>query len=220
MTERRLVLDPAADNKLLQVLTFVEADRVGDTGTALREASLGRKYGLDIFSDQNVVTHDNGTIAHTGTFAINGVVAAAATSAAFDGTTVTGTWKKGSVFTVAGQTQQFVVTADATAAANAITVSFLPAAPVGGFADNAVATRVANHVTSMAFQKTAFAFVSRPLALPMGVGQGQAEIMSYKGLGLRTVYAYDASLKKDVISIDILCGVKTLDAERAARVMG
>ena len=50
---RNLVLTPDAESDLLAIEAFVEADKVGDDGTALREASLGRKFGFDIFMAQN-----------------------------------------------------------------------------------------------------------------------------------------------------------------------
>lgn len=65
----------------------------------------------------------------------------------------------------------------------------------------------------VAFHRTAFALVSRPLALPMG--SRNAEIISYKGLAIRVVYDYDSKFKKDVISLDMLFGTKTLSPERA-----
>jgi hypothetical protein len=222
LAERNLVVDAFAKDKFLQIPAFFEADKVGDDGSALRNASLGRKFGLNVVLGQNVAAHSNGTVAHTGTFAVNGAVLAGATTMNVDGSsTLTGTWAAGSVFTVAGVTGSFVVTNSPTAAANAMTgVSFFPAAPVGGFANDAVITRVANHTPNLAFHRTAFSFVSRPLALPMGVGAGQAAIVNYGGLGLRVVYGYDIATKKDTVSVDLLCGVKTLDAARAVRLLG
>jgi len=41
------------ESKLLKTDLFTNADKVGDDGTALREASLGRKYGMDFYVDQN-----------------------------------------------------------------------------------------------------------------------------------------------------------------------
>ena len=35
-------------------------ERVGDEGTALREASLGRKFGMDFYVDQNIVEKTTG----------------------------------------------------------------------------------------------------------------------------------------------------------------
>lgn len=218
--DRNLVVDAYAKDKFLQIPAFFEADKVGDDGSALRNASLGRKFGTDTVLGQNIAAHSNGSIAHSGTFAVNGAVSAGATSMNVDGsTTLTGTWAAGSVFTVAGVTGSFVVTNNPTASGNAMTgVTFAPAAPAGGFADNAVVTRVANHTPNLGFHKTAFAFVSRPLALPMGAAQ--ASIVNYQGLGLRVVMGYDLSTKKDTVSVDLLCGVKTLDAARAVRLLG
>lgn len=130
LSDRRLVCGSQAEADLLGNNLFVSAEQVGDEGTALREASLGRKFGFDIYVDQN--------------------------------------------------------------------------------ADGASDT----YVPSLAFHKNAFALVTRPLALPKGAAD--ASIISYDGFGLRVVYGYDLNTKKDTISIDMLCGVKTLDAKLAA----
>lgn len=50
---RNLVLGPVSESQFLQDQAFLQAYSVGDDGTALREASLGRKFGFDIFMAQN-----------------------------------------------------------------------------------------------------------------------------------------------------------------------
>lgn len=55
LTERRFVIGADAEADFLKTDLFINASAVGDEGTALREASLGRKYGMDIYTDQNVV---------------------------------------------------------------------------------------------------------------------------------------------------------------------
>ncbi len=50
---RNLILTPTTEATALQVSTFHEADKVGDEGTAMREASLGRKFQFDMFMCQN-----------------------------------------------------------------------------------------------------------------------------------------------------------------------
>lgn len=67
----------------------------------------------------------------------------------------------------------------------------------------------------VAFHRTAFALVSRTLALPQGAGEGRAAVVGYEGFGLRVVYDYDIDKKQDVVSLDYLIGVKTLDPNRA-----
>lgn len=127
LTDRRYVYGTDTEAALLKTDLFISAEKVGDEGTALREASLGRKFGMDFYVDQNADT--------------------------------------------AG-------------------------------------------LKSMAFHKNAFALVTRPLALPQGAAK--AAIVDYDGFGLRVVYGYDISKKTDTISIDMVCGVKTLDKNLAA----
>ena len=54
LTERRFVVGATAEADLLGNELFVSAEKVGDAGTALREASLGRKFGMDCYVDQNI----------------------------------------------------------------------------------------------------------------------------------------------------------------------
>lgn len=132
MTDRRLVLDPLTEAAFMKLGTFHEADKVGDNGTALREASLGRKFGFDTYMDQNVQE----------------------------------------------------------------------------------STQV---IQNLAFHKNAFALVTRPLALP--AGGANASIVNYDGFGLRVVQGYDINKKTQIVSIDMLCGVKTLDANLAVKML-
>jgi hypothetical protein len=65
----------------------------------------------------------------------------------------------------------------------------------------------------VAFHRTAFALVMRPLEQTPGVQD--IAIMNYKGFSLRVVYDYDIKYKQTVVSVDCLYGTKTLDANRA-----
>lgn len=78
-----------------------------------------------------------------------------------------------------------------------------------------------NNITTnagYAFHKTAVAFASRPLPLPMS--NQDASINNYKGVGLRVVFDYDMAAKSDICSIDILYGIKVLDTARAVMIDG
>lgn len=87
--DRNLVLGVQSEGQLLQDKTFLQAYSVGDDGTALREASLGRKFGYDIFMAQNTpyvttttdtvtgaVNNGAGYPAGTKTFTVDGLSAA------------------------------------------------------------------------------------------------------------------------------------------------
>ena len=59
MADRRFVVGATAEADLLNSELFVSAEKVGDEGTALREASLGRKFGMDCYVDQNIEKKDD-----------------------------------------------------------------------------------------------------------------------------------------------------------------
>lgn len=50
---RNLILTPTTEAVALQTDTFHEADKVGDDGSAMREASLGKKFQFNTFMSQN-----------------------------------------------------------------------------------------------------------------------------------------------------------------------
>jgi hypothetical protein len=85
--------------------------------------------------------------------------------------------------------------------------------PAGSPATGAPTTEV-----NLAFHRTAFALAMRPLELPSGAVN--AVIMNYKGFALRVVMDYDITHKQDIVSIDTLYGIKTLDANRAVLIKG
>ena len=61
LADRRFVVGATAEADLLNSELFVSADKVGDEGTALREASLGRKFGMDCYVDQNIAKNGDYT---------------------------------------------------------------------------------------------------------------------------------------------------------------
>lgn len=61
LADRRFVVGATAEADLLGNELFVAAEKVGDAGTALREASLGRKFGMDVYVDQNIAKNGNYT---------------------------------------------------------------------------------------------------------------------------------------------------------------
>lgn len=71
LTERSFVYNSDVEAQLLKTDLFVHADKVGDEGTALREASLGRKFGMNFYVDQNADASDVDAVAfHKNAFAL------------------------------------------------------------------------------------------------------------------------------------------------------
>lgn len=214
---RYMMINGALENAYLQLATFHEADKSSDGGSTQREGFLGRKFGFDIWANQNVQSHTPGAL--TGSPLINGAVAVGATTILMDAATLTGTVKAGDTFVVAGSTQRYAVAADATAAGNAISITTTePVREV--LADNAAVTfRQSTKAESLAFHRNAFALAMAPLS-EMGNGRG-ADIASVSdpitNLALRSRMWYEGKEAKMYIGIDALWGVKTLDGQLAVR---
>lgn len=101
MTPRIMALTPGSETALLSNELFLDASRVGDEGTALREASLGRKLGFDMFSALNAPTISSGNTTSAG--AINngagyGIGTTVLTVDGITGAIAVGTW-----LTIAGE---------------------------------------------------------------------------------------------------------------------
>lgn len=63
---RNLIFTPNSETSVLGLDLFLAAQQVGDDGTALREASLGRKLGFDMFMCQNAMSVPAGSTSSTG----------------------------------------------------------------------------------------------------------------------------------------------------------
>lgn len=215
MAGRNLVLDTSADARLLELDAFNRVDASG-TNAAITEALLGRKFGFTCYMDQNIKQHKNGTIVGTA-IKLSAALTKDTTTAIFTDTALTGDIKKGTIFNLAGDDQPYVVTKDAVASSNVLNVEFYPSAKMD-FAANTAVTIISDHAASLAFHRNAFAMVTRPLELPLG--NPQAQLINYKGIGLRVVFGYDIRTKSDICSIDMLCGFKTMIPELACRLLG
>lgn len=210
---RNALVNTRAKADMMGIEAIHRADARGDAGTALREASLGRVLGLDWYMSQNVKSHTagvpGGTPVATGTAGASSVAIASGGAA--------GTYKKGDLVTFAGDTRQYTVTADVTlngsGAGTLAVYPVLATSPSG-----AAVTLVANHAANLAFHRNAFGLAVVPLEKPMGAAA--SEYISYRGMGIRVVYDYNSTAKKDVISLDFLCGAKAIQPELAVRVLG
>lgn len=210
---RAAVWDPEADAAFTGLDAIVHAEKSGST-QALREGSIGRVMGMDHFMSQAVRQHQTGITAATAV-KVNGAVEAGAHQLALDGASLTGRLVKGDLIRIGGKS--FSVTQDsAPAANNAIAnVSVFPALPA--LADDTEVTLIGSHTANLTFHPMAFAFVTRPLTAPGGVESYETH---YNGVSLRVVRGYDMQHKREMLSMDVLYGFKTLYPELAVRVLG
>ena len=213
MGDRHLVLDPETEAAFMKIDAFHSADKVGDNGTAMREASLGRKFGFDTYMDQNVPTLAGGAL--TGTAKPSGAFEPGMSTITLTASSLTGNVKAGDMLKIDGEA--YAITADASASGNNITVNITPALRKKITASSKVEYAAGKGIQNLAFHRNALALVTRPLALPKGAVN--AAIVNYDGFGIRVVYGYDMTTKTDVVSLDLLYGVKTLNPDLAVRVL-
>lgn len=211
---RQLVLDPVTKNKYVTLQSFLHADKSGDT-EALREASLGRVFGFDTFMDQNIKTHTAGTLSATTATATGtlGATTIAVTPAA------NATVVAGDLITIADTIGQYVVTAPASLTKDtAGNISIYPALKQA--CTGKAVTAVASHIANIAFHTNAFALASATLEAPLDGRKAGVVRDPDTGLAIRVVYGYDLDKKSNIISMDMLIGVKTLVPELAVRLCG
>ncbi len=209
---RCAVWDAEADAAFTSLDCLVHADKAGQN-EALREGSIGRIMGFDNYMSQGVNRHDS-TISGTAV-KVNGAVEAGADTLNIDATTLTGALKKGDILVIGGK--NYTVTQDTAAASgNAISgIRVYPALPA--VQDNAEVSFVPSHTANLAFCPMAFAFATRPLVAPAGV---ESYVTGFNGVNLRVVRGYDMQHKRELLSMDVLYGFKTLYPELAVRVLG
>lgn len=222
-----LEIDGAAEMGFLNLSAFTQQQGAADKGVqAQTDANLGRKYGFNIFSNQNVKTHTKGTCNDTALQVNNGAgYAVGTTTVALDAVDggVTGTLVQGDVIKFSGHSQQYVVTALSTASGNAFAaVQIFPALKAAVVDDEAVTVYLDNHTANLAFHRNAFALATAPLS-DMGNELG-AKIASVAdpitGLALRSRIFYVGDTSSIYVALDILYGVKTIDPNKAARLRG
>lgn len=247
-SQRAMIVEPIANVMLVSALaglfnptsTIEEHYTQGTMGGGM--ATFGAKFSMD----QNVATHVVGPLGGTPLCDGVGVEAAA--------TLVTKGWtngnasrlKHGDIFTIAnvyavnpqtrastGQLRQFVVTADCSDTAGAITIPISPVLNSTGArqqisalpADNAALTILGaastNSPQNLLLHKDAITLACVDLENPNGYGAWGGRIASKKlGISMTMARQYDISTTAFKTRIDVLFGVKTVRPQLGVRVVG
>lgn len=213
-----LALSPTLMKEALDLTAFTQWQGAGAEGAgAQASGSLGMKFGFDVFENQNVQSHTSGVSADS-TGALTADAAVGATSIALDSVTAAGTFKAGDHLIIAGDSQRYAITADATASAGAVTLSITPPLKVAHTSTQVVTITLDGSAkeVSLAFHRDAF-------ALAMGVlpdnlpGAEVFTVTDSSGLSIRARRWYDGTNAKLYMGVDALWGVKTLNSNLAVR---
>jgi len=215
---RRFVIDPVAEANLILNQEVIQAQERGDTAGII-EGTIGRKLGFDWYVNQNVTTYTPGTGWVTG-YVLSTVSGLAGTSTLnIINATASGTVKVGDVFTL-GTSDQYVVTAAATASATVQFVISIRPALTASYATGATLAVVGTAYTqNLAFHRDAWAFASRPLS---GVFQAgnifQAPTDPISGIALRLELS--RQYRQETLAYDILYGTNVTRPQLGQRVLG
>jgi len=244
ITDRKVVINPAAQAATVNALTGL-FNPSGAISKQYTEGAMGKALGFDFMMSQNVPVHTCGS--RVGTILIDGTVSTEGSSTIHvDGlTNATDTWKEGDVFTVAGvyavnpetkestgSLQQFVVTADATAASNEVDLTVSPAMytsasgglqtidafPQDGAAVTVVGTASTGYAQNMAFHKEAFTFASANLEMPSDVSFKSQQAMD--GINIRILRQYDINNANYPLRLDVFFGSLAQRPSMACRITG
>lgn len=219
---RRAVWSPHAASRLQQIPAIVSANSYGSRETILT-GEIGQVFGLRNFMSQAVVYHESGTLSEaTETLKISAKTAGTAPTLELTAS------KEGGTPSISGkglcrgdllQTEDYdlLVTADCTATSATKIVVPVDAQSYAAAKVGDVVHVVGGHEANLVFQKEAFAFATRPLITPAGV---ESYTINHNGISLRVVRGYDQKYKKDLLSMDILYGYKTIRPELAVRYLG
>lgn len=218
MDSRRAIWNPDAEANALQVAQFSDLEKTRDRGVKI-EGELGRKFGFDHFMSQNIQTHTAGTLAAIGVV-VASTTAAGATAIDLKSNGATGSLVLGDVFTIAGQTQTYVVKTAVPSLTSATPAAVEIDPPLKANATiNAVGTLKASHVVNLAFQRNAFAFANRPLAGDIGLGTRVLPVTD-RDTGISLRLEVSRQYKQVMWDFDILWCTALVRPELATRIPG
>lgn len=229
--DRYIVMNDEAEANALGLPLFQQYLQAG-TDATVRDGRIDRKLGFDWYKDQIVPTATAPAL-NTLTTATVGATAVGAKSAILNAGTLTGSVKPGDIFRVAGDLQDYVITATATATGNQIAVSFepgvntraggLPILGATGWAASTAVTFSAAHALNFAFHKNAIGCAFRTMSdsgsqiTELG---GFIETMVDPVTGMPLRLEVKREHKRTRWSLDLLWGVKATRREHICRIRG
>lgn len=201
---RVALVDTTVEQSLIQLAQFTSKDYGDDAGMALRNATLGDRYGLKFIVDPLLGAFDRGAVA--GTVLLKGAVAVGQTSVPMDAFTADGTVYAGTTFTVAGDTTRYTVTEDATVTSNTATLKIYPAIKAIT-ADNAEVTFEAAGYMNLAFHPGA---VAAAFVAPAPLDGMTSSVGNFNGISVRVSQQGSISTLSNDVVFDMMVGCRVV----------
>jgi hypothetical protein len=215
------MINSTVETYYLKSQVFHSADVAGAAGQGpLLRGTLGTRFGVEVFANQNVQSHVPGTICSGGDTAgaLSGAHALGATTVAMAALASGQTFLIGDTFVIAGNTQRYAVTASGTATDSTAVVSITPPLKAA-YASGDVVTWGSQQTSDqiLTFHRNAFALVVAPLPDDIPGAEAFTAVDPVSGLAVRARRFYIGDTSKLYMALDILYGIKTLDGNLAVR---
>jgi hypothetical protein len=211
LEDRHVVMDADAEGNAINQRALQDTSWRGDS-EGIRTGDIGYALGAGWNLDQNVKTHTNSNGTPTSYLVNNGSgYAAGTTTIAIDGGSNAPV--AGDIFTLAGNTGQYVVSA-----LDGANLTFAPALNAT-VADNTALTFAASHVVNLGFQRNAFGFAMAPIMDAQLNSDTMRQVTDDKsGLSMRLEVSRQEKQWK--FEYDVLYGATLLRPELACRILG
>lgn len=214
MEPRWMLIDEDAEANALGLRAFQDASFRGDT-EGIINGQIGRKLGATWVMTQNVSTHTKG--AEDGNYVINnGLIAIGTTTITVDGGS--GTVLEGDIFTLAGDTQTYVVISSV-GGSTVTSITFAPGlkiATVDGYA----LTFKAGGPQNLLIHRDAIAFAMAPLAEQKLVEGENVSVAIDEESGLSLRLELTRQYKQYQWAWDALYGAAVIRKEYGVRIAG
>lgn len=218
------MIDGTIEAELLNLAAFSQSQGAGDLGVATQlNGSIGHRFGFEFFTNQNCQSLTGGALTIGTALQTKGSTAAGATTISLEdsGGSLSGDVHAGDTFTVAGDTQAYVITAQQNVSTD---LSALPISPavVTTIGDHTAVTltQTAASTQCLAFHRDAFCLAMAQLPdIPAGLGVVSAVVADpISGLSMRFRRWYDTNTNIPMVAFDWLWGVAVLNPNLAVRV--
>ena len=216
------IVNSTAAANFIQLDQFISKDYGDEKTQGLRYAILSVIYGLDLYPSTSAATQSRGYI--TGTVVTDGTPVLGASTLHVDGfSAATGTMTRGTRFTVAGDTEVYTLTADATIAGSEVTLAITPVVT-----SDLVATDTDSSLTFKSAMTENVLFhpdaVARALVPPMPQSANPSSISDFEGVGIRVTLEStinnDDTGDGDYILFDVFVGGEVIVPEGGCILQG
>jgi hypothetical protein len=216
---RVALIDTTVEASLVQIAQFTSADYGIESPAAVREMSLGRKFGFDWYSDADLGAFVRSAAANdiAGSPVVHVTTAAGASAINIDGVTnATGTIYAGTAFTITGDTTRYVVAADTTAVGNAYTGVEITPVLATQAADGATIAFEAAGYSNILYHPNA---VSMAVVAPAPLAIGSV-VQAYNGVQVRVTQDSSISTLADSIVFDLFVACRVINPKGGCLVAG